>query len=43
MGWGGFLLDLIIKLDLYVGDGLNNYVKWYNKEFDVLVKKVEVE
>ena len=43
MGWGGSLLDPITKLDLYAGDGPNNYAKWHNKEFDALVKAAEVE
>ncbi|WP_248490641.1 ABC transporter substrate-binding protein, partial [Staphylococcus aureus] len=43
MGWGGSLLDPITKLDLYAGDGPNNYAKWHNKEFDALVKEAEVE
>lgn len=37
------LLDPITKLDLYAGDGPNNYAKWHNKEFDALVKEAEVE
>lgn len=43
MGWGGSLLDPITKLDLYAGDGPNNYAKWHNKEFDALVKEAKVE
>ncbi|WP_459503350.1 peptide ABC transporter substrate-binding protein [Bacillus sp. C1] len=43
MGWGGSVLDPITKLELYAGDGPNNYAKWHNKEFDALVKQANVE
>lgn len=43
MGWGGSLLDPITKLDLYAGDGPNNYAKWHNKEFDALINEAKVE
>ncbi len=42
MGWGG-AVDPIKKLELYAGDGPNNYAKWHNKEFDTLIKEAEVE
>ncbi|EMA6344069.1 peptide ABC transporter substrate-binding protein [Bacillus cytotoxicus] len=42
MGWGG-AVDPAKKLELYAGDGPNNYAKWHNKEFDALIKEAKVE
>ena len=40
---GRLFIRSITKLDLYAGDGPNNYAKWHNKEFDALIKEAKVE
>ena len=43
MGWGGSTLDPAAQLEIYAGDGPNNYAKWFNKDFDNLINQAKLE
>ena len=43
MGWGGSTLDPVAQLEIYAGDGPNNYAKWFNKDFDNLINQAKLE
>ena len=40
---GGSTLDPAAQLEIYAGDGPNNYAKWFNKDFDNLINQAKLE